>query len=178
MKREDKISLVENLSKKFDENNIFYIMDASGLTVSQVNQFREKCFKKDVEYKVVKNSFIKKALENNENDYSPLINKDVLSGFSGILFSKLSPSEPAKILKDFREITGEDYLKLKAASIDLEFYIGDENLNSLSKLKSKNELIGGIITLLKSPIKNVLNSLKGAESKLSGVIKQLENNSK
>mgnify|MGYP001468438408 CR=1 FL=1 len=93
MKREDKISLVENLSKKFDENNIFYIMDASGLTVSQVNQFREKCFKKDVEYKVVKNSFIKKALENNENDYSPLINKDVLSGFSGILFSKLSPSE-------------------------------------------------------------------------------------
>ena len=102
MKREDKISLVENLSKKFDENNIFYIMDASGLTVSQVNQFREKCFKKDIEYNVVKNSFIKKALENNENDYSPLINKDVLSGFSGILFSKLSPSEPAKILKDFR----------------------------------------------------------------------------
>ena len=64
------------------------------------------------------------------------------------------------------------------ASIDLEFYIGDENLNSLSKLKSKNELIGGIITLLKSPIKNVLSSLKGAESKLSGVIKQLENNNK
>ena len=178
MKKEDKILLVENLSKKFDENNIFYIMDASGLTVSQVNQFREKCFKKDIEYNVIKNSFIKKALENNENDYSPLINKDVLSGFSGVLFSKLSPSEPAKILKDFRKIIGDDYLKLKAASIDLEFYIGDENLNSLSKLKSKNELIGGIITLLKSPIKNVLSSLKGAESKLSGVIKQLENNSK
>ena len=178
MKKEDKISLVENLSKKFDDNNIFYIMDASGLTVSQVNQFREKCFKKNVEYKVMKNSFIKKALENNENDFSPLINKDVLSGFSGILFSKLSPSEPAKILKDFRKIIGEDHLKLKAASIDLEFYIGDDNLTSLSKLKSKNELIGGIITLLKSPIKNVLNSLKGAESKLSGVIKQLENNSK
>ena len=174
MKKEEKILLVENLTKKFNQNNIFYIMDASGLSVAQINNFREKCFKKDVEYKVVKNTFIKKALENNENDFSPLFDANVLKGFSGILFSKVSPSAPAKILKDFRKIIGEDYLKFKAASIDHEFYLGDKNLDSLSKLKSKNELLGDLIILLKSPINNVISSLKSAESKISGFIRQLE----
>ena len=174
MKKEEKFLLVENLTKKFSENNIFYLMDASGLSVAQINDFREKCFKKDIEYKVVKNSFIKKAWENNENNFSPLLDGNVLKGFSGILFSKVSPSAQAKILKDFRKIIGEDYLKFKAASIDHEFFIGDENLDSLSKLKSKNELLGNLITLLKSPINNVISSLKSAETKLSGFIKQLE----
>ena len=77
MKKEDKILLVENLTKKFKESNIFYLMDASGLSVAQINDFREKCFKKDIEYKVVKNSFIKKALENNENNFSPLLDGNV-----------------------------------------------------------------------------------------------------
>ena len=176
MKKEDKILLVENLTKKFKKSNIFYLMDASGLSVAQINDFREKCFKKDVEYKVVKNTFIKKALENNEHDFSPLFDGNVLKGFSGVLFSKVSPSAPAKILKDFKKIIGEDYLKLKAASIDFEFYLGEENLNSLSQLRSKNELLGDLVNLLKSPVRNLINSLKSAESKISGFIKQLEKN--
>ena len=81
MRKEDKLELVKNLTEKFKENNIFYLLDASGLSVDQVNSFREKCFKRDVEYKVVKNTFIKKALENQEEDYSEIINGDSLKGF-------------------------------------------------------------------------------------------------
>ena len=81
MRKEDKLELVKNLTEKFKENNIFYLLDASGLSVDQVNSFREKCFNRDVEYKVVKNTFIKKALENQEEDYSEIINGDSLKGF-------------------------------------------------------------------------------------------------
>ena len=103
MKKENKIEVVNNLTNKFKENNIFYLLDASGLTVAEINSFREKCFKKDVEYKVVKNSFIKKALENQEGDYSEILDSDSLKGFSGLLFTNESPSGPAKVLKDFRK---------------------------------------------------------------------------
>ena len=99
MRKEDKLELVKNLTEKFKENNIFYLLDASGLSVDQVNSFREKCFNRDVEYKVVKNTFIKKALENQEEDYSEIINGDSLKGFSGLLFANQSPSGPAKVLK-------------------------------------------------------------------------------
>ena len=100
MRKEDKLELVQDLTKKFKENNIFYLLDASGLSVDQVNSFRESCFKRDVEYKVVKNTFIKKALENQEEDYSEIINGDALKGFSGLLFANQSPSGPAKVLKE------------------------------------------------------------------------------
>jgi len=176
MKKEKKILLVEDLSKKFDKNNIIYIMDASGLSVSQINNFREKCFKQNVEYKVVKNSFIKKALKGSLNDFSPIINGNVLKGFSGILFSKISPSAPAKILKQFRKMIGNDHPKLKAASIGSDFYLGDEHLSSLSELKGKNELLSDVVNLLQSPISNVINLLKSAENKISNFIKQLEKN--
>ena len=99
MRKESKVDLVNDLTAKFKENNIFYLLDASGLTVAQVNAFREKCFKRDVEYKVVKNTFIKKALEEQEGDFSEIIDGDVLKGFSGLLFASQSPSSPAKVLK-------------------------------------------------------------------------------
>ena len=121
MKKVNKIEVVKNLTNKFKENNIFYLLDASGLTVSQVNSFREKCFKRDVEYKVVKNTFIKKALENQEFDYSEILNSDSLKGFSGLLFTNESPSSPAKALKDFRKSLDADHPSLKAAAIDLDF---------------------------------------------------------
>ena len=151
------------------------MLDASGLTVSQVNSFREKCFKRDIEYKVVKNTFIKKALENQDVDYSEILNSDSLKGFSGLLFTNLSPSSPAKALKDFRKFLDADHPSLKAAAIDSDFFIGDDHLDSLSKLKSKNEIIGDIILLLQSPAKNIISLLKSSENKISGVLKALEN---
>ena len=175
MKKENKIEVVKDLTNKFKENNIFYLLDASGLTVSEVNSFREKCFKRDIEYKVVKNTFIKKALENQDVDYSEILNSDSLKGFSGLLFTNLSPSSPSKALKDFRKSLDADHPSLKAAAIDSDFFIGDDHLDSLSKLKSKNEIIGDIILLLQSPAKNIISLLKSSENKISGVLKALEN---
>ncbi len=174
MRKEDKIELVKDLTKKFKENNIFYLLDASGLTVAQVNSFREKCFKQDVEYKVIKNSFIKKALENQEIDYSEIIDGNSLKGFSGLLFAGQSPSGPAKVLKDFRKSLDSDHPSLKVASIESDMFIGDDHLDSLSKLKGKEEIIGDIILLLQSPAKNIISLLKSSENKISGVIKALE----
>tara|TARA_B100001758_G_scaffold186397_1_gene163203 strand:- start:2115 stop:2651 length:537 start_codon:yes stop_codon:yes gene_type:complete len=174
MRKENKVELVKDLTQKFKENNIFYLLDASGLTVDQVNNFREKCFKQDVEYKVVKNTFIKKALENQEEDYSEIINGDSLKGFSGLLFTSQTPSGPAKVLKEFRKSLDSDHPSLKAASIESDIFLGDDNLDSLSKLKGKEEIIGDIVLLLQSPAKNIISLLKSSENKISGVIKALE----
>ena len=175
MRKEDKLELVKNLTEKFKENNIFYLLDASGLSVDQVNSFREKCFNRDVEYKVVKNTFIKKALENQEEDYTEIINGDSLKGFSGLLFANQSPSGPAKVLKDFRKSLDSDHPSLKVASIESDIFIGDDHLDSLSKLKGKEEIIGDIVLLLQSPAKNIISLLKSSENKISGVVKALEN---
>jgi large subunit ribosomal protein L10 len=173
MRKESKVDLVNDLTTKFKENNIFYLLDASGLTVAQVNAFREKCFNRDVEYKVVKNTFIKKALEGQEGDFSEIIEGDVLKGFSGLLFASQSPSGPAKVLKEFRKDNDSDHPSLKAASIESDFFIGDEHLDSLSKLKGKEEIIGDIVALLQSPAKNIISLLKSSENKISGVVKAL-----
>lgn len=175
MRKESKVDLVNDLTTKFKENNIFYLLDASGLTVAQVNAFREKCFNRDVEYKVVKNTFIKKALEDQEGDFSEIIDGDVLKGFSGLLFAGQSPSGPAKVLKEFRKDNDSDHPSLKAASIESDFFIGDEHLDSLSKLKGKEEIIGDIVALLQSPAKNIISLLKSSENKISGVVKALGN---
>ena len=175
MRKESKVDLVKDLTKKFKENNIFYLLDASGLTVAQVNAFREKCFKRDVEYKVVKNTFIKKALQEQDEDFSQITDGDVLKGFSGLLFAGQNPSGPAKILKEFRKDNDSDHPSLKAASIESDFFIGDEHLDSLSKLKGKEEIIGDIVALLQSPAKNIISLLKSSENKISGVVKALEN---
>ena len=174
MRKESKVDLVKDLTVKLKENNIFYLLDASGLTVAQVNAFREKCYKRNVEYKVAKNTFIKKALEGQDNDFSQLINGDVLKGFSGLLFSGQNPSGPAKVLKEFRKENDSEIPSLKVASIESDFFIGDEHLNSLSKLKGKEEIIGDIVALLQSPAKNIISLLKSSENKISGVIKALE----
>jgi large subunit ribosomal protein L10 len=157
MTREEKAQIIEGLSQKFADNAHFYITDASGFTVEQINAFRRMCFKSGVEYGVYKNSLIQKALERQEGvDYSPLFK--VLSGFSGIMFSKETGNAPAKVLKEYRKkVEGKPVLK--AASIKTEFFIGDENLNALVELKSRDELIGEIISMLQAPARNVISAL-------------------
>ena len=172
MTREEKAQIIEELSEKFANNAHFYITDASGFTVAQVNSFRRLCFKSGIEYKVYKNTLIKKALEKQEGtDYSPLFK--TLKGFSGVMFSKETGNTPAKILREFR-IQLEGKPVLKAASINSDLFIGDENLIMLSELKSKNELIGDVIALLQSPVKNVLSALSSSKNTVAGLVKALE----
>ena len=171
MTREEKAQIIDELSEKFSQNNHFYITDASGLTVAQINAFRRLCFQAGIEYNVYKNTLIRKALEKQEGNFEELY--DTLKGFSGVLFSKETGNTPAKVIKEFRK-KQEGKPLLKAASIETSFYIGEENLTALSELKSKDELIGEIISLLQSPIKNVLSALQSSEQTVAGLVKALE----
>src|SRR3954468_22425561 len=130
MTKEDKGHIIEELTQKFAENNFFYITDASGLTVDQINKFRKLCYAKGVEYKVVKNSLIKKALQASKTDYSSF-NAKVLKGFSGVLFCNDVANAPGKLLKEFRK-GGITKPLLKGASIDSALFIGEENLDVLA----------------------------------------------
>lgn len=172
MTREEKAQIIEELSHKFADTTHFYITDAGGLTVAQVNAFRRLCYKSGIEYKVYKNTMIRKALEKQEGvDYSPLFG--TLTGFSGVLFANEAGNVPARVIKEFRKkLEGKPVLK--AASIDSDFFIGDENLNTLSDLKSKNELIGDVISLLQSPAKNVISALLSGKHTVAGLVKALE----
>ncbi|MEP1034934.1 50S ribosomal protein L10 [Ekhidna sp.] len=171
MTREDKAQLISDLTAKLKETDHFYIADTSGLTVAEINKFREMCFNKGVEYKIVKNTLIKKALENVDGDFSSL--DDVLKGTSGIMFVNEVANAPAKIIKEFKKADSNDRPKFKAASIDSDLFIGEDQLGALASLKSKQELIGEIITLLQSPAKNVLTLLQSGEHKLAGIVKTL-----
>lgn len=171
MNKEQKAQLIEELTEKVNNTQFFYITDASGLSVEEVNGFRRKCFEGGLEYKVYKNTIIKKAFEASEFDFSAA--DEALKGFSGIIFSGESGSAPAKVIKDYRE-SGDKPL-LKAAFIDTDVMLGDDHLESLSKLKSKDELIGEIIGLLQSPMSNVMSSLSSGGSKLSGILQTLSN---
>lgn len=173
MTKEEKVKVVQELTGKFEENNFFYVTDASGLTVDQVNAFRRVCFEKGVEYRVYKNTLIQKALETLDTDYTEFFEK-VLKGFSGIIFSKEVGNLPAKAIREFRKSgKSEDKPMLKGASIDSDLFIGEEHLKMLSELKSKNELIGEIIGLLQSPAKNVVSALQSGGTTLSGLVKTL-----
>ena len=151
MTREEKGLIIEELKAKFEENSNFYVTDASGLTVEQINEFRRLCFEAGVEYGVYKNTLIQKALEKLDTDYAEFTDS-VLKGFSGIIFSKEAANTPAKVIRQYRKSgMSDDKPMLKGASIDTDLFIGEEHLKTLSELKSKHELIGEIITLLQSP---------------------------
>jgi len=171
MTKAEKTATIEALKEKFAHVDYFYLADSSTLTVVEVNKFRRLCFEQGVEMKVVKNTLIKKALDGSPEDkgYDQLY--DVLKGHTAILFTDTA-NVPARIIKEFRK----DYDRpvLKAAYIETAVYVGDEQIEPLSKLKSKEELIGDVILLLQSPAKNVLSALQSGEQKLAGLIKALE----
>ncbi|ELR69696.1 LSU ribosomal protein L10p (P0) [Fulvivirga imtechensis AK7] len=171
MTRQEKANIIEALTEKFNNNPHFYITDASGLSVAQVNAFRKVCYDRGVEYGVYKNTLIKKALSNVDGDFSAL--DESLKGFSGVVFSNETANLPAKVITEYRKKQGAKKPLLKAASIDKDFFIGEENLKMLSELKSKNELIGDVIALLQSPAKNVLSALQSGKHTIGGLVKAL-----
>jgi large subunit ribosomal protein L10 len=171
MTREEKALIIQEMSEKFAANPYFYITDASGLSVAKTNQLRRKCFDAGIEYVVVKNTLIVKALETLDTDYTSF-SDSVLKGFSGIMFHPENGKAPATLIKDFLKENKES-IKLKGASIDGGLFIGHDQLDTLAKLKSKAEMVGEVIGLLQSPAKNVIGALQSGGQNLAGILKTL-----
>jgi large subunit ribosomal protein L10 len=171
MTREEKGIIIQELSEKFASTPYFYITDASGLSVAKTNDLRRKCFENGIEYVVVKNTFIQKALDTLDTDYTSF-NESVLTGFSGIMFHPENGKAAATLIKDFLK-ANKDSIKLKGASIDGGLFIGHDQLEALSKLKSKAEMVGEVIGLLQSPAKNVIGALQSGGQNLAGILKTL-----
>ena len=170
MKKEEKTLMIDSLVEKLAKNNNFYIADTSTLTVEKTNKLRRLCFNKNISLHVVKNSLLKKAMERSTaKEYQPLLVS--LKGATSIMFCE-SGSEPAKLINEFRK-TNDNRPILKAAFIEETAYIGDNQLEFLSNIKSKNELIGEVIGLLQSPAKNVVSALQSGKNKLAGIVKTL-----
>ena len=168
MTKEEKNQFIDVLDKSIQENSNFYLADISGLSAEESSNLRRLCFKREVSLQVVKNTLLKRALEKNDSNYEELY--DVLKGNTSIMFTDVA-NAPAKVIKEFRK--KHDKPVFKAAHLDASFYIGEEYLDTLSELKSKNELIAEIVALLQSPAKNVISSLQSGGSKLSGIVKTL-----
>jgi len=152
-----KNEIIEMLKGKFSQYNNFYITDTESLTVEQVGKLRRHCFDKQVEMKVAKNTLIKKALQSLDAEkYSGVY--EALNNVTALMFSD-SPKEPAMILSSFRKDTKGERPVLKAAFINGDVFVGDNQLTNLKNIKTKNELIGEVIGLLQSPAKRVLAAL-------------------
>ncbi len=169
MNKEEKYDLVLALSEQMKEYGNFYITDTSNLSVAKINDIRRQCFDSDIKIQVAKNSLIKKAMEAAGGDFTEIY--DVLKGSSSILFSK-SATAPAKLIKQLRK--KGDKPVLKAAYIDSAVFIGDNQIDALTKLKSKEQLIGEVIGLLQSPAKNVISALSSGGNTLAGLVKTLQ----
>ncbi|MFN8281908.1 MAG: 50S ribosomal protein L10 [Chitinophagales bacterium] len=170
MTKTEKQASIDSLTEQFSNSNFFYFTDTSGLTVENINKLRRICFEKGIQLQVAKNTLIKKALVAGgkfSDDLDP-----VLHGPTAIMFTETG-NLPAKVIKQFR--TG-DIKKpaLKAAYIDSAVYIGENQLEALVNVKSKEELIGDLIGLLQSPAKNVISALKSSGGKLAGIVKTLQ----
>jgi large subunit ribosomal protein L10 len=168
MTRDEKIKVIDNLAQKINDAKHFYLTDISELNAEDTSNLRRKCFEKEIQLIVVKNTLLKKALEKSEKEYDELY--DVLKDSTSIMFSEIG-NTPAKLIKDFRKIL--DRPVLKAALVEESIYIGDDQLDILSKIKSKEELIGDLIVLLQSPAKNVISALQSGGNTLTGVLKTL-----
>lgn len=161
MTKQEKNEVIDLLKGKFSQYNNFYITDTESLTVAQVSDLRRHCFNKQVEMKVAKNTLIKKALESIDAEkYTGVY--DSLHKVTALLFSE-NPKEPALILAGFRKESKGEKPELKAAFINGDVFVGDNQLATLTKIKTKNELIGEIIGLLNSPIQRVLGALQNKE---------------
>ncbi|CAM3308487.1 50S ribosomal protein L10 [Zobellia roscoffensis] len=168
MTREEKAIVIQDLTSQLAENSTIYLADISGLNAVQTSDLRRACFKADVKLAVVKNTLLAKAMEASEKEFGEL--PGVLKGNTSLMFSEVG-NVPAKLIKNFRKKS--DKPLLKGAFVEESVYIGDENLDALVSIKSKEEMIGEVIGLLQSPAKNVISGLKSGGGKLAGILKTL-----
>ena len=168
MTREEKSKVIEVLTAELADNANIYLADISGLNADTTSNLRRACFKANVRLAVVKNTLLEKAMEASDRDFGDL--PTVLKGNTSVMYSETG-NAPAKVIKAFRKKS--DKPLLKGAFIEETIYLGDEQLDMLVDIKSKEELLGEIVGLLQSPAKNVISALKSGGGKLSGILKTL-----
>jgi large subunit ribosomal protein L10 len=168
MKKEDKTTVIKQITATIGEYTNFYLTDIATLNAAKTSSLRRECNKQEIKLVVVKNTLFKKALEQIKGDYSVL--DTALKGNTAIMFSN-DANSPAKLIKTFSK--GTDIPKLKAAYVQEGFYVGPENLDLLVAIKSKNEVIADVIALLQSPAKNVIAALSSGGQTIHGVLKTL-----
>ena len=168
MTREEKSLVIQDLTAQLAENNIIYLADLTGMDAESSSNLRRACFKANIKLAVVKNTLLAKAMEASDKEFGEL--PSVLKGNTSLLFAETG-NAPAKLIKDFRKKS--TIPMLKGANIEEAVFIGDNQIDALVSLKSKEEVIGDIIGLLQSPAKNVVSALQSSGGKLAGIIKTL-----
>ncbi|QWX84426.1 50S ribosomal protein L10 [Cellulophaga sp. HaHaR_3_176] len=169
MTRDEKLNAIEDLTAQLGDNATIYLADISGLNAVVTSDLRRACFKANIKLAVVKNTLLAKAMEASDKEFGEL--PSVLKGSTSLMFAETG-NGPAKLIKAFRAKTKDKPL-LKGAFVEEAVYIGDDQLESLVNIKSKEEVIGDIITLLQSPAKNVISGLKASGGKIAGILKTL-----
>ena len=168
MTKEQKVQEIQDLTDKLSSVKNLYLTDIAGLDAVQTTALRRACFNSNIKLSVVKNTLLEKAMEASDNDFGNL--KEVLKGNTSLMFSDVG-NTPAKLIKNFRKKSEKPILK--GAYIEEAIYIGDDQIDVLESIKSKEELIGEVITLLQSPAKNVISALQSGRSNISGILKTL-----
>lgn len=167
MRKEDKSTIIATIADTIKAYDTFYLTDISTLNAAKTSVLREECYKSDIKLMVVKNTLLQKALESLEGDYSELT--PALKGNTAIMFANVA-NAPAKLIDKYSK---EGIPALKAAYVQESFYVGAENLKALVNIKSKEELLGDVIGLLQSPIKNVVSALQSGGNTIHGVLETL-----
>ncbi len=170
MKKEDKSAIIKQLESTINEYAHFYLTDIGGLNAAETSELRRVCYKQDIKLVVVKNTLLQKALENSSVDFSEIYGS--LKGETSVLLSNTG-NAPAKLIKDFSKSSKSKKPVLKAAYVEQSFYIGENQLDALLVVKSKNDLIADVIALLQSPAKNVVSALQSGGNTIHGVLKTL-----
>jgi len=168
MTRQEKNDAIENLKEALSGVKTLYLADIAGLNALQTTALRRACFKENIQLQVVKNTLLAKAMEASTQDFGELT--EILKGNTSLMLSETG-NAPAKVIKNFRKKSEKPILK--GAFIEEAIYIGDDQIDALVAIKSKEELVGDIITLLQSPAKNVVSALQSGGGKLSGILKTL-----
>tara|TARA_R110002049_G_scaffold696_1_gene4164 strand:- start:12456 stop:12971 length:516 start_codon:yes stop_codon:yes gene_type:complete len=168
MTREEKAIVIQDLTNQLADNPVIYLADISGLNAVETSALRRACFKANIKLAVVKNTLLEKAMEASEKEFGEL--PEVLKGNTSLMFSEAG-NGPAKVIKNFRKKSQKPLLK--GAFIEEAIYVGDDKLDALVSIKSKEEMIGEVIGLLQSPAKNVISGLKSGGGKLAGILKTL-----
>ena len=168
MKKEQKVQEIQNLTEELSSVKNLYLTDIGGLDAVQTTALRRACFKANIKLSVVKNTLLAKAMEASDKDFGNL--HETLKGNTSLMFSELG-NTPAKLIKDFRKKSEKPILK--GAYIEEAIYIGDDQIDALESIKSKEELIGEVITILQSPAKKIISALQSGGSNISGLLKTL-----
>jgi len=170
MRKEDKSTIIDSLADKVKEYNHFYVTDTAGLNAGATSDLRRLCFNREIKMVIVKNTIFKQALDKSDVDFAEIYS--ILKGTSAVLFSNTG-NEPAKLIKEFAKKNKIKKPVLKGAYVEESMYIGENQLEALVSIKSKDELLGELIGLLQSPMKNVVSALQSGGMTIHGILKTL-----